>query len=228
MWHPGLPWASEEPAQTPGSGDTIPGLTPLLAVWSEGRSLPPPSLTLFICKMGIIIIVTHRGGAGIKEIGHIRNFYIFTLIQSCMSNISQLLKKAKSLTGTRFVFMISIIFYYCQFSQNLLDFLKYKIKPPSFVCTQHLPLPCYFDKTTSFGLNYKYYVTFLLKIHQGSLSISSLHGVKGPFKCQFKFTCLSLSFKQSLFQPCQQTYCFPNELYNFNFLALANAATPAC
>lgn len=135
------------------------------------------------------------------------------------------LYKAKSLTGTRFVFMISIIFYYCQCSQNLLDFLKCKIKPPSFV---HLSLPCYFDKTTSFGLNYKQHVTFLLKIHQGSLSISSLHGVKGPFKCQFKFTCLSLSFKQSLFQPCQQTCCFPNELYNFNFLALANAATPAC
>lgn len=124
---------SEEPAQTPGPGGTLLGLTPLLAVRSEATSLTPPSLTLFICKMRIIIIVSHRIEAGIKEIRHIRNFYIFTLIQSCMSNISQLVKKAKSLTGTRFVFTISIIFYYYQFSQNLLDFLKYKIKPPSFV-----------------------------------------------------------------------------------------------
>lgn len=68
-----------------------------------------------------------------------------------------------------------------------------------------------------------YFPAFLLRIRLGSPALSALHGIKGPFKCQLQFSCLSLSFTQSLFQPCQQIYDFPNELYNFKLPCLAHA-----
>lgn len=40
--------------------------------------------------------------------------------------------RSRALRNRIIFFTMSIIFYYCQFGQDLLDLLKYKIKPPSF------------------------------------------------------------------------------------------------